>query len=332
MKKVLLFWGLLWAASLPLPAQVDMAGLLNSTEGTLYFVSLPVEREEYQRLKDAPESFKALLSEHFSRLELVSSGGLYQRLPVYRQDTLVLGYVQRAGHLEHPIFAILIQGGQGSNYYEITSDTYLHGVDEEPVHFSSIGDELPTLNNHLVDGRLIDWLDVSPVLNFERDFVPLRILQGGADETRRIAYEDALFWGGGGTFLNNVRAYMEHDRLYWMVTSFYEITEGLSIFLYFYEGNSTRDSNIYTIEVPVAGISGPVLLWEDTGSVEIIGTYRRGDFFIEFLMEKEQLPEIIQQSLEDRKRGSFDLSSGFSDGQIFEDFLFGNISADTFGK
>jgi hypothetical protein len=57
----------------------------------------------------------------------------------------------------------------------------------------------------------------------------------------------------------------------------------------------------------------------------VVGNYHRGDFFFEFQVNREYLPREIQQSLEGLQDGSFDVSTGFTDGAIYEEFLFGNV-------
>ena len=312
---------------IPFTLWPQKAGLLNATEGTLHFVSLPTTLELYEELKNTPGSFKTVLSEHIAQLDIIPSGGVYQQLSLQQPDSLIVGYMQRAGSREHPLFALLIEGNTDGEYYKIDSTIFLRHKDERIVSISDSGDDLLTLNNHLIDGSIIDWLNRPDILSFERSFIPLRIRRDGSNRRRQISIENATFWGKGGTFFNHIRAYREEDRIYWMVTSFYEIADGLSILLYFYPKRDKSTPNLYTIEVPVTGSSGSVLLWKDNESAEIVGTYQRGDFFVEFLIDNAQLPAEIQQALNGSRQGSFDVSSGYSDGDIFEEFLFGNIPA-----
>lgn len=315
--------------------RVGAAGFLNSTDGTIYFFALPVEAGEFQLLIDDSESLKQFISENFGRLEAVPPAGFYRNLPTYPQDTMLAGYVQYTGSPAYPIFAIIIRGSSEENneedFYEIRPDNFIYDGQDNLLTFSSKRDAPPRVDNRLVDGRIVDWLDIPDSLVFSHDFIPPRIRQREDGNSKFISINDSFFWKQGGAALHRVRTYQETENFYVMVDSFHEFTEGLSIFLHFYENKD--EPGPYVIEVPVADMGGPVLLWSRSrDAVDVVGTYQHNGFFLEFFIEKNQLPDRILDILEGRRSGSVDLSSGFNDGRVFEDFLFGELPIQVSGK
>ncbi|AHC15295.1 hypothetical protein [Salinispira pacifica] len=192
---------------------------------------------------------------------------------------------------------------------------------------SSMDDALPGIGSQKIDGRVVDWIQVPDTLRFPAAVTPRRIRRESPGTNTGIPPEDSLFLSRGGTGLDRVKFISDDLGLYGMFTTHQQIVDGMSFIMYFYADRSGRDSNIYTIEVPVAGSSGHVVLWGQDGSVEIAGSYQRGEFFLEFQITRELLPGQITRSLQGNGQGSFDISTGFTDGQVYEEFMFSSISA-----
>lgn len=317
---------LLMAAAVPLFAQVNAAGLYNATGGTAYVISLPTNSAEFNAMLNNPGELKDVIRQYADQIIVLPSGGLYRSLPLYRQDSLVFGYILEAGQLEHPLFALRIAAGDGGSYFEINENDLLKNGQGGYVGFSSIEDQLPAQTGQQIDGRIIDWLQVPDALRFARSFTPLRARRESSATSIEISLDNAVYWGKGGTGIDRVRITVNDDFLYGMMSSYQELQDGLSVLLYYYRERTEKSVNLYTLEIPIAGTTGHVLLWKENGQVEIVGNYHRGDFFVEFQINREFLPTEINQSLDGQREGSFDVSTGFTDGQIFEEFLYGNVS------
>jgi hypothetical protein len=312
-------------AAAPAAAQVATAGVLNSSGGTAYVISLPTNADEYRSLAGSPDTVKALIRQHADRITAIPPGGLYRSLPVYRQDTLAFGYVLRPGELIHPVFLLRIPAGSAGTYFEISRDYLMRDGSGVYLGYSAVDEELPGQGVHQIDGRILDWLRGEDALRYARTFTPLRIRRESPFTAADISLDDSVYWGRGGTGLDRLRLALDADFLYGMASSYQEIQDGLSLLMYFYRERSETAVNLYTVEVPIAGNTGHVVLWRDGGRVEIVGNYYRGDFFVEFQVNREYLPLEIQQSLQGLQDGSFDVSTGFTDGEIYEEFLFGNL-------
>jgi hypothetical protein len=326
MRKFLnMFLFLLLASPALLTAQVSVAGLFNDSGGTAYVISLPTNSDEYRALLASPDSLKALVRQYADRITAIPAGGLYRSLPVCRQDTLVFGYSLIPGELVHPLFLLRIPAGSEGSYFEIGGDSLLADGEGAYLGFSAIDEDLPAQGSHQIDGRILDWLQSEDDLRYSRSFSPQRIRRESPSTSTEIGVGDSVYWGRGGTGLDRLRLALDDDFFYGMASSYQEIQDGLSLLLYFYQERSESSLNLYAIEVPIAGDTGHVLLWRGERSVEVVGNYHRGDFFFEFQVNREYLPREIQQSLEGLQDGSFDVSTGFTDGAIYEEFLFGNV-------
>lgn len=308
-------------------AQSGSAGIVNTTRGTAYIISLPTDSRQYQSLQDSPLDLPGLIRQNSGQVISIPSGGISRMVPSYRQESLITGYLHRSGSLRHPLILMRIPADSAGRIFQLDDSSFVRDESGGVVTVSSMDDALPGIGSQKIDGRVVDWIQVPDTLRFPAAVTPRRIRRESPGTNTGIPPEDSLFLSRGGTGLDRVKFISDDLGLYGMFTTHQQIVDGMSFIMYFYADRSGRDSNIYTIEVPVAGSSGHVVLWGQDGSVEIAGSYQRGEFFLEFQITRELLPGQITRSLQGNGQGSFDISTGFTDGQVYEEFMFSSISA-----
>ncbi len=324
-RKTVLIFTALFALCTAAAAQSAAVGFSNQSSGTAFVISLPTDSREFAELRQSPNALKNLIRQYADRIVAVPSGGVYSSLPVYRQDTAVFGYVFLTGELIHPLFIIRIPSGSGGSYFALRDSDLMRGAGGAFLGFSGVEEDLPARGRYQVDGRILDWLQADDALRFARDFTPRRIRRESSDTSAIIALDDSVYWGRGGTSLDRLRLALDERMFYGMLTAFQEFQEGLSVLMYFYVERSDSARNLYAIEIPVLGEKGQVLLWTREEQAEVVGNFHRGDFVLEFQIHREFLPLEIQQALQGLRDGSFDISTGFTDGEIYEEFLYGNL-------
>lgn len=314
-------------AMAPLSAQSGNAGIVNTSEGTAYIISLPTDSRQFRQLQEAPLNLPGLIRQNAGSTVAIPAGGISRMVPSYRQESLITGYVHLSGSLRHPLILMRIPANSAGKLFQLDSSHFVRDESGGLVTVSSMDDALPGTGSQKIDGRVVDWIQISDTLRFKADAVPLRIRRESPGTNTAIPAEDSLFVSRGGTGLDRVKFSSDDLGLYGMFTTHQQIVDGMSFILYFYSDRRGNIRNSYTIEVPVAGSSGHVVLWGQDGSAEIAGSYRRGEFFLEFHITREMLPGEITRSLEGGSQGSFDISTGFTDGQVYEEFMYASIPA-----
>ncbi len=124
-------------ASAVLSAQLQVSGLYNASDGTAFVISLPTSDADYSDLSLNPELLKDRIMQFSERIVAIPQGGLYRSLPVYCQDTAVLGYIQRAGELIHPLFLMRLDAEEVQQYYEISDDAILRNENGSEIGFDA---------------------------------------------------------------------------------------------------------------------------------------------------------------------------------------------------
>jgi hypothetical protein len=179
-----------------------------------------------------------------------------------------------------------------------------------------------------IDNVFSDWEDIPPVARFTSYYNPYyyNLELNGFLEVRKI--KESFYWKHNGTQLEEVKALMTGDTLYFYFTTQSPIAEGLIIFLYLYKDRDKKETNTYTLELslnPRSG-DGQVFLWEaGKDDAMAVGTVAVSPRALECSLFTGVLPEPLHTDLS--KEYSFDLTTCFFEKStgVYEEFYFTTI-------
>lgn len=145
----------------------------------------------------------------------------------------------------------------------------------------------------VLDNRYLDWEPVLPLVRFARPRAPGQFILETSDGRESAHIQRALFWRRGGTALDTLKAIAGEKALYLKMSTHNELSSGMSLLLFIYGGSGERRAR-YTIETPVTGRSGWVLLWTDGVAVpSVVGNYVADTFLLEAQLRYDLLPASV---------------------------------------
>lgn len=180
-----------------------------------------------------------------------------------------------------------------------------------------------------IDGRFVDWLPVPEVLT-SRNGAVVAVNRSDRNGTVGIKPSDAMSRAKGGTDLELVKVESDAQSYYLMISSRSAMVRGLSFIIKAAPAGATTAS--FAIEIPVADLGGPVLLWPQTKPASdeprLIGDFAQIGLFLEArIMKAELSPEQAKIFADPRAR--FAVSSSWSDGSFAEEWSYGSFEGKT---
>jgi hypothetical protein len=176
----------------------------------------------------------------------------------------------------------------------------------------------------VIDNNYDDWKIIPPAAVFTPAFIPQYFNKQSLTGSNYLPIANSLFWGRGGTSINQVKLYRDGDYLYVYISSYSRMTAGLSYYLYLFKSRSRQEQNNYTIEFVVDDMAatGKVILWQkDRKNYQVIGELMDSSFFLEARLEIGKLPAPLDEII---AHYSFDLTSSYYDSRlkVYEEFFF----------
>lgn len=353
----LCFFGLLLLAA---PGLFSQAGgtitVQNSSDVLMYVTTLPVTIQEFRELQTNPAKAATLAEELFPQMETILPGSYLPNLPSFTGETLILALQAESASAGYPISVKLIPGGSAGRAYALGQP-----VDQSDTSPDSIG-MLPVtrIKPHpepiRIDGRFVDWLSRPELRSYRQDSMPVVIIQQNNTGIRQITPGDSVFWRKGGAQLDVVKTLLTQENLYFMASSYQQITPGTSIILRLHKTapkeQQSKTADV-TIEIPVVRRGGPVYLWPGSalgteaglpqassgpgagaspsaagpGNPDnpiYMGQYGASNFSVEAAISRAILEDFGFFNPE-AQDGVIELSTGVSDAGIFEEFYYGLI-------
>jgi hypothetical protein len=190
------------------------------------------------------------------------------------------------------------------------------GDDDRRLSFDTIGVATPPV---VVDGTFAEWDSVPDLVRFAPSFRPAVFTRETRSAVSTLSVDRSFYWKKSGTGLERVKGIRTDDYLYFFFSSASAMTDGLSLFLYFYVDRNTGEMNRFTLEFMVREGVGYVLLWtEGTPTPKVVGSYVQSGYLLEARVRLDALPEVLQISDD----VSADLTSCFFDSGLYEEFFF----------
>ncbi len=205
--------------------------------------------------------------------------------------------------------------------FDLANETYQvavrgQGEEEHPVPVEP--------GKIVIDNNYDDWKVIPPAAVFTPAFIPQYFKKQSLAGSNYLPTANSLFWGRGGTAINQVKLYRDGEYLYIYFSSYSRMTAGLSYYLYLFKSRSSQERNNYTIEFVVDDMAatGKVILWQkDRKSYQVIGELMDSSFFLEARLEISKLPVPVDEIIADY---SFDLTGSYYDSRlkVYEEFFF----------
>jgi hypothetical protein len=179
----------------------------------------------------------------------------------------------------------------------------------------------------IIDNNYDDWKVIPPAAVFSEGYLPIFFKKQGLGSINYVPIKHSLFWGKGGTPINQVKLYVADDYLYIYFSSFSHMTTGLSYYLYLFKSRNKKEQNKYTIELIIDEMADTsrVILWQkERDKYEVIGELKNTSFCLEARVELSKLPLPIKDII---SSCSFDLTSSYFDSKLklYEEFFFTTI-------
>jgi hypothetical protein len=306
--------------------------LVNQTQGHVFVSARPVGPRQYEEFLANPSRFRGLVLESFESMTPLAPGAFIQGFPVFQNDTLIYGISVIPGQEGAVLFQFRVSQGMGSHSFAILPSTFIQDpFSNQPIRLSAF--EIPTFSSPiLIDRRFVDWLNIPDLRRFARTFRPEQITQRFNGQRLELSLADSQFWQKGGTQIDRIKAGVFENDFFGMVSSFQTLTRGTRfLFRYFVD---LDQRNLFTLEIPVVGIGGPVHLWVPGESLPtVIGQYGVANFNLEFQVTIDRLVELFE--LNPFRQGYWEVSSAQAEAGLTEEFLYTIIRSEeimSFGR
>ncbi len=179
-----------------------------------------------------------------------------------------------------------------------------------------------------LDSDPSEWQHVPNIATFTRQFNPFYFNKEYKGETKSLPISESVFWGYDGTRIKEVKSLITPSTVYFYVSTFSPVANGLIFFMYLHKGRESGMENEYTLEVSVNDLSGSgdLLLWSFGNTTPtVVGKSRYDTNIVEFELAISSLPEQLRNTLV--KFYSLDLTSSFFDRNkgFYEEFFYTTI-------
>ena len=241
-------------------------------------------------------------------------------LPGTRTGDLLVGVYVYPGRATWPVVVVPVDAG--AQTVLVSRDNVLAADDGSVVTVRPWQARLG-FEPILLDNRYLDWEPVVPLARFARPIEPADFRLTTDADARVTAISGSHFWGRGGTRLDTVKAISSDRAVYVKASVHDEFAEGTSLLLYFFSHRGTSRP-AFTVEIPVTGGSGWVLLWRE-GSMEpiVIGTFVRDAFLMEAMVRFDLVPANLP--LVDPRNGAVEVATMFSGAGRHEEFYHARV-------
>ncbi len=209
--------------------------------------------------------------------------------------------------------------------FDLENETYQVVVKEPTDEIDVVTPVVP--GRIVIDNNYMDWEIIPTTALFSSSYIPLYFTKQSISGLNNIPIKHSVFWGRGGTQINQIKLYLSGEYLYIYCSSYSRLTSGLSFYLYLFKSRSAREQNNYTIELIVDDMAdtSKVVLWQrNREKYEVIGELKNTNFFLEARIEIEKLPVPINEII---TAYSIDLTSSYFDNKLkmYEEFFFTTI-------
>lgn len=209
--------------------------------------------------------------------------------------------------------------------FDLENETYQVIVKEPTDDIDVVTPVVP--GRIVIDNSYHDWEVIPTTALFSNSYSPIYFKKQSITGIHNVPIKHSVFWGRGGTQINQVKLYLADDYLYIYCSSYSRLTSGLSFYLYLFKSRSSQEQNNYTIELIVDDMAdtSKVILWQrNREKYEVIGELKNTNFFMEARIQIEKLPVAIQDII---AAYSIDLTSSYFDNKLrmYEEFFFTTI-------
>ncbi|HUX11564.1 MAG TPA: hypothetical protein VMW87_00975 [Spirochaetia bacterium] len=299
-----------------LPVALHALTIQNNSDGVFYFVLDRAAQSDLQALKDTPQAIAQYILSHQNALAYVPPGGVQPDIDAGAGPLAVLGFFVHPGDRSYPVAAVFVSAADTSSSFTVDENR------RDAAGNVSVRAIDVTLGNEpvLIDNRYLDWLKVPTMARYPDYFVPRRFVREEAGNRKDEPIDSSLYWKKGGTQIQYFKAVRSESYLYLLFSSASELSPGLSYMLYLFH-DRTSGPGKYTVEIPVDGQSGLVVLWQNgTRTPRVIGDFVHSTFFIEARIRLDQLPVDLATS-----GWSIDLATLMRDAGLIEEFYFSTL-------
>lgn len=304
--------------------------LENDSNQLVFYTVIPLKTGELAGLlgnsKLAIERLRALTD----KLEYLAASTVAPAIAISDSEQLIIGFALEAGTSAYPMWYASIPGKteRTENIYQLSRVKPLLDEQQQPAFIRPMDFDLPATAIR-IDGRFVDWLKFQDTLSWPLQSQPLKITRQ-SDGIENISLENALSFQRGGTDVEHVRMIRTANDLMVMVSSHSVMSKGLSYLFRLYANNQEK-TNRFTLEIPIDGQGGPVLLWT-SGKKEpqILGNFAIADYYVEARFSLKTLPAGLSKLF--ASDWIIELSSAWSDSSMSEEYFWGRFPASTIVK
>ena len=303
--------------SLLLAAAALEAGevIQNGEDALLYYATLPLRPAEIAAINDVPAAVRAYILDNSRSFEYLPPLAA-RELPSAPGPRLLIGFFLVPGADSAPVIAMKLPGGRERLSYAATRSYAVLKADRAPMSMPVWDLSLKPAAIQL-DNRYLDWLKVPELARFASAFSPVVFARENGDKREAGRIQDSMFWRKGGTQIETVKALRDGGVLNLMLSTTSEMADGLSFFFYL-------NNRAFTLELPVRGAWGPVLLWKNgERKPRPAGEFVKSQFYLEARLDLAALPAEAGPA----GAGGIDLASCFFGGGAVEEFLFTTVYA-----
>ncbi len=206
--------------------------------------------------------------------------------------------------------------------FDLAQETYKMVVKESGEQTTAAVTVVP--GRIVIDNNYDDWKVIPSSAVFSPGFIPDYFKKQSLTGVNYVPIKHSLFWGKGGTAINQVKLYRNDGYLYVYISSYSRMTVGLSYYFYLFKSRAVQEKNKYTIELVVDDMAdtSKVILWQkDRKNYTVIGELKCSSFYLEARIQLDKLPVPISEIV---NYYSIDLTSSYYDNRlkIYEEFFF----------
>ncbi len=319
----------LFLLAVPLPAQRSQVrpsiAVQNEENAPFYFTVIHRDDAAFEWFTTSDGGALELLRRVGTLKRMVPPGGVAPQIDFLDEGFLV-GLFVRPGSTAYPVVAVHF-----GPFNAVPAERRTVVVSREHVVRDRDGNEVAMRPWHarlgrepvVLDNHYLDWEPVPPLAQFPERFQPARFAADTVTGRSYEAIDRSRFWGSGGTRLDTFKAVAGERAVYAMASSHGTFERGTSILMFLYRDGDDRAAR-YTLEIPITGDSGWVLLWRlGVAEPEVVGNYVADTFVMEAQLRYDLLPAAVATFA--AESGFFELATSFSGTERHEEFFHARV-------
>jgi hypothetical protein len=315
MKAHILVFSLIFAAG----ALQAAAVIQNGEDALLYYSTMPFRPGASDTLGDDPGRLLAYVRDNSRTFDCMPPRGA-RELSSKDGALLLIGVFVFPGLDSAPVIAMKLPATADRQTFTASKAYAVMKGDKSPLAVQVWDLALPASAIQL-DNRYLDWLKVPELARFAPAFTPMVFTRESRGQREAVRIEDSLYWHKGGTQLESIKALIEKNSLNIMLSTTTEMADGLSFYFYAFRDRLQASLAAYSVEIPVHGAWGPVLLWKKgENKPGVIGEFVKSQFYLEARLDLASLPA------DPAPDGGIDVASCFFGGGAVEEFDFTTIN------